>query len=42
MFDINSYINPQLKENLFNRLLNKLFKKNSKFSIYDWQSFKDL
>ena len=42
MFDINPYINPQLRENLFNRLLNKLLKKKSKFSIYDWQSIKDL
>ena len=41
-FDINSYINPKLRENLFNRLKNKLLNKNSKFSISDWQSIKDL
>ena len=42
-FDINSYINPKLRENLLNRIKNKLLNNNTtNIPVSDWQSIKDL
>ena len=40
-FDINSYINPKLRENLLNRIKNKLLNNNTtNIPVSDWQSIK--